>query len=265
MVMQESTMDTKTAPESAHVRDRVSAAEWQQRVDLAACYRLVALYGWDDLIFTHISARVPGPDHHFLINPYGLMFSEITASSLVKVSLDGQKVDDSPHDINPAGFTIHSAVHAARDDANCVLHVHSVNGVAVSAQEEGVLPLSQHSIFVLSSLAYHDYEGVALEADEKPRLVRDLGDRRFLMLRNHGLLTVGRSVAEAFVAMYFFETTCMMQVRAQAGGGPLRRISGAIVDGAQRQWEAVTRGAGGGLAWPALLRRLDTVAAGYAA
>lgn len=257
-------MDTKIAAKPSRVREQVSSAEWQQRVNLAACYRLVALYGWDDLIFTHISARVPGPEHHFLINPYGLMFSEITASSLVKVGLDGQKVDDSPYDINPAGFTIHSAVHAARDDANCVLHVHSVNGVAVSAQEDGVLPLSQHSIFVLSSLAYHDYEGVALEADEKPRLVRDLGDKRFLMLRNHGLLTVGGSVAEAFVAMYFFETTCMMQVRAMAGGSPLRHISKAIVDGAQRQWEMVTRGAGGGLAWPALLRRLDSVAAGYA-
>ena len=170
---------------------------------------------------------------------------------------------DSPYDINPAGFTIHSAVHAAREDANCVLHVHSVNGVAVSAQEEGVLPLSQHSIFVLSSLAYHDYEGVALEADEKPRLVRDLGDKRFLMLRNHGLLTVGRSVAEAFVAMYFFEATCMMQVRAMAGGTPLRRISQTIIEGAQRQMEVVTRGAGFGLAWPALLRRLNTAAAGY--
>lgn len=245
------------------VRASVGAEEWQQRTDLAACYRLVAMFGWDDLIFTHISARVPGPDHHFLINPYGLMFDEITASSLVKVDLSGHKLDDSPYDINPAGFTIHSAIHAAREDANCVLHVHSVNGVAVSAQQDGVLPLSQHSIFVLASLGYHDYEGVALEEDEKPRLVRDLGDRRFLMLRNHGLLTVGRSVAEAFVAMYFFETSCMMQVRAQAGGSSLRRIGPAILDGAQEQWEKVTRGSGGGLAWPALLRRLDRVNPGY--
>ena len=244
-------------------RPTVSAAEWQQRIDLAACYRLVAMFGWDDLIFTHISARVPGPEHHFLINPYGMMFSEITASSLVKVDLQGQKVLDSPYDINPAGFTIHSAVHAAREDANCVLHVHSVNGVAVSAQDEGVLPLSQHSIFVLSSLAYHDYEGVALEADEKPRLVRDLGNKRFLMLRNHGLLTVGQSVAEAFVAMYFFETTCTIQVRALSGGRPLRRIGESIVDGAQAQWEKVTSGAGGGLAWPALLRKLDRADPSY--
>jgi ribulose-5-phosphate 4-epimerase/fuculose-1-phosphate aldolase len=179
------------------------------------------------------------------------------------VDLQGKKVFDSPYDINPAGFTIHSAVHAAREDANCVLHVHSVNGVTVSAQDEGVLPLSQHSIFVLSSLAYHDYEGVALEADEKPRLVRDLGNKRFLMLRNHGLLTVGQSVAEAFVAMYFFETTCTIQVRALSGGRPLRRIGESIVDGAQAQWEKVTRGAGGGLAWPALLRKLDRADPSY--
>ncbi len=245
------------------LRSRCSDAEWHQRVDLAACYRLVALFGWDDLIFTHISARVPGPEHHFLINPYGFMFDEITASSLVKVDVHGNKLDDTPHEINPAGFTIHSAVHAARDDAICVLHLHSVNGVAVSAQEAGVLPLSQHSIFVLSSLAYHDYEGVALVDDEKPRLVRDLGDRRFLMLRNHGLLTVGRSVAEAFVAMYFFETTCRMQVGAMSGGQPLRYIAQPIIDGAQAQWEQVTRGAGGGLAWPALLRRLARTNPGH--
>ena len=248
---------------ASELRATIGAAEWQQRVDLAACYRLVAMFGWDDLIFTHISARVPGPEHHFLINPYGMMFSEITASSLVKVDLEGRKVLDSPHDINPAGFTIHSAVHAAREDANCVLHLHSVNGIAVSAQEEGVLPLSQHSIFVLSSLAYHDYEGVALDDDEKPRLVRDLDDRRFLMLRNHGLLTVGRSVAEAFVAMYFFETACMIQVRAMAGGQRLRRIGTSIIDGAQAQWENVTRGAGGGLAWPALLRKVERADPGY--
>jgi len=244
------------------IRATVSEAEWQVREDLAACYRLVALYGWDDLIFTHISARVPGPEHHFLINPYGWMFSEVTASSLVKVDLEGRKVGDSPHEINPAGFTIHSAIHAAREDAGCVLHVHSVNGVAVAAQEQGLLPLSQHSMFVLSSLAYHDYEGVALNDGEKPRLVRDLGDKRFLMLRNHGLLTVGRTVAEGFVAMYFFETSCMIQVRA-GGGQPLRRIGAEVLEGSVKSWETVTRGAGAGLAWPALLRRLDRENPGY--
>jgi ribulose-5-phosphate 4-epimerase/fuculose-1-phosphate aldolase len=248
---------------AAAIRAQVSEKEWAQRVDLAACYRLVAMFGWDDLIFTHISARVPGPEHHFLINPYGMMFDEITASSLVKIDLDGRKVLDSPYEINPAGFTIHSAVHAAREDAICVLHVHSVNGVAVSAQAEGVLPISQHSIFVLSSLAYHDYEGVALNDDEKPRLVRDLGNARCLMLRNHGLLTVGSSVADAFLAMYFFETTCMIQVRAQNGDGPLRRIGPSIVETGQQQFQRATRGAGGALAWPALLRRLDRRSPGY--
>ena len=251
------------SPSIASVHAGVSEAEWEQRVQLAACYRLVARFGWDDLIFTHISARVPGPEHHFLINPYGWLFEEITASSLVKVDLEGRKRMDSPYDINPAGFTIHSAIHAAREDAQCVLHVHSVNGVAVSAQAGGVLPLSQHSIFVLSSIAYHEYEGVALEAEEKPRLVRDLGGNRFLMLRNHGLLTIGDSVAEAFVAMYFFETTCRIQVRAQAGGGALRPIPPHIIEGAQAQWRQVTRGAGGGLAWPALLRKLDRLDPSY--
>ncbi len=245
------------------VRSTVTEAEWEQRVALAACYRLVALYGWDDLIFTHISARVPGPEHHFLINPYGWLFSEVTASSLVKVDLDGGKIGNSPHEINPAGFTIHSAIHSARDDAQAVLHVHSVNGVAVSAQRDGLLPLLQHSMFVLSSLAYHDYEGVALNDDEKPRLVADLGDKRCLMLRNHGLLTVGRSVADAFVAMYFFEAACMMQIRAQAGGGALTLISPAIVKSAEASFKQVTHGAGASLAWPALLRKLDRLDPSY--
>jgi ribulose-5-phosphate 4-epimerase/fuculose-1-phosphate aldolase len=241
----------------------VTAAEWERRVDLAACYRLVAMFGWDDLIFTHISARVPGPEHHFLINPYGLLFSEITASSLVKVDLDGNVLGDGAAEINPAGFVIHSAIHAARDDAACVLHVHSINGIAVSAQAEGLLPLSQQSTVVLTSLAYHDYEGIALKDDEKPRLVRDLGDRRFLMLRNHGLLTVGGSVADAFLSMYFFEAACMIQVRAQAGGGALRLIGDDVLAGAHVQFSRVTKGVGGRLAWPALLRKLDRCDPGY--
>jgi ribulose-5-phosphate 4-epimerase/fuculose-1-phosphate aldolase len=237
--------------------------ERQTRIDLAAAYRLVALFGWDDLVFTHISARVPGTDNQFLINPYGMMFEEITASSLVKINLAGEKVEDSPYPINPAGFTIHSAVHAARHDAACVLHTHSLNGIAVSAQEGGVLPLSQHSIFVLSSLGYHDYEGVALRDDEKPRLVHDLGDKRFLMLRNHGLLTVGSSIADAFLNMYFFEATCTIQVRAMAGGGPLVRIDRSIIATAREQAAQATRGQGAALTWPALLRRLDRRLPGY--
>ena len=238
------------------LKGQISDQEWALRVDLAAAYRLVALYGWDDLVFTHISARIPGPEHHFLINPYGMMFDEITASSLVKVDLDGNKVVDSPFPVNPAGFTIHSAVHQGREDAQCVMHTHSVNGVAVSAQKQGVLPLSQQSLFVLSSLGYHDYEGVALNEEEKPRLVADLGSNNFLMLRNHGLLTVGATIADAFLSMYIFEATCMIQVRAQSGGGELIEVDSRIVAGIQQQAQQVTKGLGGALAWPGLLRRL---------
>jgi ribulose-5-phosphate 4-epimerase/fuculose-1-phosphate aldolase len=244
---------------NATAKPRMSAAEWELRVDLAACYRLVADYGWDDLVFTHISARVPGPEHHFLINPYGMMFEEITASSLVKVDLHGNKVEESPYPVNPAGFTIHSAVHAAREDAKCVLHIHSLDGIAVSAQKGGVLPISQQSIFVLASLGYHDYEGVALNEDEKPRLVRDLGTNTFLMLRNHGLLTVAPTIPDAFLAMYVFESTCRIQVRAQAGGGELVPVDPRILAGAKQQMQQVLKGLGGALAWPGLLRRLDRV------
>lgn len=254
-------MDTLHLP---GVQEKVSAEEWQTRVDLAACYRLVAHYGWSDLVFTHITAKIPGTDSQFLINPYGLMFDEITASSLVKIDLAGSKLDaDNPFPINPAGFTIHSAIHAARHDAKCVLHVHTANGIAVSAQKNGVLPISQQSIFVLASLAYHGYEGVALNDDEKPRLVRDLGDKNFFMLRNHGLLTIGETVADTFLLMYLFETTCNIQIRAQAGGSELTPIPQAIIDGAQSQAKAVTKGLGGQLAWPGLLRKLDRMDSGF--
>ena len=242
---------------------QVSDEEWRTRVDLAAAYRLVALFGWDDLVFTHISARVPSEEGKFLINPYGLMFDEITASSLVKIDQQGNKLDDSPFDVNPAGFVIHSAVHSARHDAGCVLHVHSINGIAVSAQKGGVLPLSQQSIFVLSSLAYHDYEGVALRDDEKARLISDMGHANFLMLRNHGLLTAGRTVADAFLAMYQFETVCMIQVRAQAGGGELIHIQPEIISTAAEQARVATRGMGSKLSWPGLLRKLDKRSPGY--
>jgi ribulose-5-phosphate 4-epimerase/fuculose-1-phosphate aldolase len=241
----------------ASIRSRVSEEEWELRVDLAACYRLVAYYGWDDLIFTHLSARVPGPDHHFLINPYGMLFDEITASSLVKIDLHGDIVLDNGYPVNPAGFTIHSAVHAAREDAAAVLHIHSRNGVAVSAQKHGLLPISQQSMVVLTNLAYHNYEGLALNDDEKPRLVADLGENNFLMLRNHGLLTVGPTIADAFLSMYTLEASCEIQLKAQAGGGELIPISDNILRGMKAQVKAVTRGAGGMLAWPALLRRLD--------
>ena len=236
---------------------RVSAEEWALRTDLAACYRLVARFGWSDLVFTHISARVPGEHDRFLINPYGQLFGEIRASGLVKVDAEGQVVDGSAWPVNPAGFTIHSAVHAARHDVQCVLHTHTVYGIAVSAQADGLRPVSQQSIFVLSSLGYHDYEGVALRDDEKPRLVCDLGDRTFLMLRNHGLLTVGATVADAFLAMYLFETACAIQVRAQSGGGDLVAIHPQIIATAQQQAAQVTKSLGGALAWPGLLRLLD--------
>jgi ribulose-5-phosphate 4-epimerase/fuculose-1-phosphate aldolase len=241
------------------LRDAVSPEEWAVRVDLAACYRLVAMYGWEDLVFTHITARVPGTADQFLINPYGVFFDEITASSLVKIDIEGNKVEPSPFPVNPAGFVIHSAIHAARHDARCVLHTHTLNGVAVSAQRAGLLPISQHSIFVLASLGYHDFEGPALNDEEKPRLVADLGDRTSLILRNHGLLTVGETVAEAFVAMYYLEASCAIQVRAQAGGGELIPVPKEIIDSAYAQVAAAARprGTRGGLVWPGLLRRLD--------
>ena len=243
--------------ENLDVRKQVSDEEWALRVDLAACYRLIAMFGWDDLIFTHISARVPGPEDHFLINAYGLMFEEMTASSLVKVDLDGEIVLETPYFVNPAGFTIHSAVHAAREDAGCVLHTHTKAGVAVSAQAEGLLPISQISLFPYASLAYHDYEGIALNEEEKPRLVADLGDKNFFILRNHGLLTVGPTIPDAFLFMYALETACQTQIAAQAGGSELVQVNPAIVKGIQAQVEQVLKGVGGELAWPGLLRKLD--------
>jgi ribulose-5-phosphate 4-epimerase/fuculose-1-phosphate aldolase len=246
----------------ASLKQVVSAEEWQLRVELAACYRLVALYGWSDLVFTHISARVPGPEHHFLINPYGLMFDEITASSLVKVDRQCNKVIDSPFPVNPAGFTIHSCIHEARHDVGCVLHTHSRAGVAVSAQKCGVLPISQHATFILGSLGYHDYEGLALRDEEKPRLQADLGTNNYLMLRNHGLLTVGKSVADAFLAMYFFEAVCRIQLDAQAGG-ELIYVNPKILDGVTQAMKVAGAGQGANIAWPALLRKVERADPGY--
>ncbi len=248
-----------TAPAPSPISQQ--AEERQLRVDLAACYRLVALYGWADLVFTHISARVPGPEHHFLINPYGMLFDEITASSLIKVDQHCNKLSDSPHPVNPAGFIIHSCIHAGRHDVGCVLHTHTRAGVAVGAQKEGLLPISQQSTFVLSSLAYHDYEGVAVREDEQPRLRADLGSATFLILRNHGLLTVGKTVADAFLSMYAFETACQIQVAAQSGGGELVRINPRIIEGIGRVMKV--QGLEGSLIWPALLRKLDRMDPGY--
>ena len=239
------------------VKSQVSVEEWQLRVDLAACYRAIAMHGWDDLVFTHVSARVPGPDAHFLINTYGMLFEEITASSLVKVDLEGNKVIDTPNAVNPAGFVIHSAIHAARHDAACVLHTHTRAGVAISAQAEGLLPISQISLIPYSTIAYHDYEGIALNDGEKPRLVADLGTRNALILRNHGLLTAGATVADAFLLMYALETACQIQIMAQSTGGDLIHVPANIVAGIEAQAEEVTKGLGGALVWPGLLRKLD--------
>jgi ribulose-5-phosphate 4-epimerase/fuculose-1-phosphate aldolase len=247
----------KNTAKNLSIRDRVAEVEWQTRVDLAACYRLIALFGWDDLIFTHISARVPGPHEHFLINAYGLLFEEMSASSLVKVDLSGEKVLETPHLINPAGFTIHSAIHEARADVGCVIHTHTKAGVAVSTQAGGLLPLSQVSLFPLASMAYHDYEGIALNEAEKPRLVADLGDRSNMILRNHGLLTVAADIPDAFLSMYVLETACQTQLLAQSAGTPMTMISSEILAGIRAQVQQVTKGLGGKLAWPGLLRKLD--------
>ncbi|CCU70950.1 class II aldolase/adducin family protein [Thalassolituus oleivorans] len=248
----------------ASVRDQVSSAEWETRVNLAAAYNLVAMYGWDDLIFTHISARVPGPEAHFLINPYGMMFDEVSASSLVKVDLLGNKAMSSDYDINPAGFIIHSAVHEARSDAHCVMHLHTKEGVAVSAQAQGLLPISQQSLFPLSGLSYHAYEGVALNPEEKVRLVADLGTTDFMILRNHGLLTCAENIADAFLNMFILQRACEVQLLAQSGGAELIPISQPIVDGIKQAAKQVTRNAGGKLAWPGLLRKLERIGAPYA-
>ena len=254
------TASTLNIPSVQHL---VSPEEWQLRTDLAACYRLVALYGWSDLVFTHISARLPGADHHFLINPYGLMFDEITASSLVKVDMTCNKLMESPFPVNPAGFVIHSAVHEARADVQCVIHTHTRAGVAVAAQKKGLLPISQQSTFVLGSLAYHGYEGVAFREDEKPRLVTDMGEANFLMLRNHGLLTCGATIADAFLSMYVFESACQIQIAAQSGGSELTEVNPQILQGIAHAMKVQTGGLGGQFAWPALLRKLDRIDPGY--
>ena len=240
------------------LRERCAPDEWKMRVDLAAAYRLVAHFGWDDLIFTHISARVPGPDHHFLINPYGLTFDEITASSLVKVDLEGKVIEPTPYFVNPAGFTIHSAVHAAREDAHCVLHLHTVAGVAVSAQKGGLLPLNQTAMLLGGELAYHDYEGIALNHDERPRLVADLGDKHAMILRNHGTLCVGSTVPAAFLTAYFLERSCATQVATLAGGVEINWAADYVQALVQQQ-ASFGRGMIENLAWAPLLRKLDRI------
>lgn len=245
--------------------DAMSDAERQVRIDLAAAYRLVAMYGWDDMIFTHLSARVPGPEHHFLINPYGWFFDEITASSLVKIDLAGNPVGETPYKVNPAGFTIHSAVHEVREDAICVMHVHTLDGTAVASTSHGLQPLNQTAQLIANDLAYHDYEGVALDLDERPRLQRDLGDKNLMLLRNHGTLTVGKSVAAAFVRMYYLERACSMQVRTFAMGNAIYPTDEDVIEknGAIGSAPNGLMMVADKLAWPALLRKLDRTNPGY--
>jgi ribulose-5-phosphate 4-epimerase/fuculose-1-phosphate aldolase len=223
------------------------------------------MHGWDDLIYTHISGRIPGPEHHFLINPYGLMFEEITASSLVKIDLDGNVLQETPYFINPAGFTIHSAVHAAREDARYVMHLHTDQGIAVAAQTEGLLPLSQHALVVLPHLAYHDYEGIALDLDERERLVADLGDKTLMLLRNHGTLSAGETAADCFVGMFYLERACKQQVMAPSVGRENVLLAPEASQETVRQQSQrnARSGIGGGLAWPACLRKLDRESPGY--
>ena len=255
-------MTAKVASESSSVKERVSAEEWQVRVDLAAAYRLVHHFGWDDLVFTHISARVPGPEHQFLINPFGLMFDEICASNLVKIDLEGNIVDPSPFMVNKAGFTIHSAVHAGREDAHCVLHLHTIAGTAVSSLEEGLLPINQTAMILNGEIAYHDYEGIAFNHDERPRIVADLGSKSSMLLRNHGTLTVGRTVAGAFMAMYFLERACAIQIAAMAGGMK-PRTPGQEVQQVVEQQAKMERAGAERLVWPALIRMMDRKSATY--
>ncbi len=237
-------------------------AEWQIRVDLAACYRLCARNGWDDLIYTHISAAVPDEPGRFLINPFGLRFDEVCASNLVKIDLQGNIIGDQSQRVNVTGFAIHGAVHAARADALCVMHLHNPNGIAVGMQEEGLLPLSQHALRFYQQIGYHDYEGLALSPTEQARLIERLGDYPAMMLRNHGTLIAGRTVAEAFVLMDTLERACLFQLRAQSGGGKLTMPAPQICE---KTYQALTAGGAieGELEWPALLRKLDAMAPDY--
>ena len=248
-----------------HLQDDspISAAEMAVRTDLAAAYRLCALFGWDDLIYTHLSARVPGDKHHFLVNPLGLAFDEITASNLVKIDLEGNVIGESLMPPNAAGFVIHGGIHSAREDAQCVMHLHTEAGMALSCLEEGLLPLNQHALRFYGRVGYHDYEGIALTHGERERLVVDLGDAAALILRNHGTLTVGRSVGHAFVEMFYLEKAARVQMQVLATGRPIRMPDDALAQITSEQWtrdlmKTYSR------EWPSLLRRLDKISPGYA-
>jgi ribulose-5-phosphate 4-epimerase/fuculose-1-phosphate aldolase len=249
---------------SPSIRDQVSPEEWQVRVDLACAYRLIAYFGWDDLIFTHLSACVPGSDNHFLINPLSLMFDEITASSLVKIDVEGKPVMPTPHIINPAGFTIHSAIHMARPDARFVLHLHTPHGQAVSAMKAGLMPLTQTALNVISDVSYHDYEGITLDLDERSRIVNDLGDKNLMILRNHGTMAAGEEIGDAFLRMYFLERACEAQVHALSGGSD--NVSSApqnSKDNIMGQNAEIAKFVSRQLAWPALTRKAKRIDASF--
>jgi ribulose-5-phosphate 4-epimerase/fuculose-1-phosphate aldolase len=240
----------------------MSDAEQRTRVDLAAAYRLAALNAWDDLIYTHISASVPDEPGHFLINPFGLSFDEVCASNLVKIDIAGNIVGASEHPVNATGFALHAAVHAARDDAFCVMHLHNTAGIAVSVQRAGLLPASQHALRFYGQLAYHEYESLAFTPTEGDRLVAHLGDKPAMLLRNHGTLTTGRTIAEAYVLMATLIKACEIQLHAQAGGPDLVLPSEAV---AERTAEQLRDGGAveGVMEWPALLRKLDRIDRSY--
>jgi ribulose-5-phosphate 4-epimerase/fuculose-1-phosphate aldolase len=243
---------------------KVSDEEWAIRVDLAAAYRMVAYYGWDDLIFTHLSARIPGPEHHFLLNPYQLMFEEVTASSLVKVDVHGNPVEPTPFITNPAGFTIHSAIHMAREDAQAVMHLHTPAGQAVAAHSEGLLPLTQTAMLVRQDVAFHDYEGVAVDLGERERLVANLGTKGAMILRNHGTLAVGKNVGECFVKLYFLERACQAQVMALSAGDSLNNPPQGAPEVTAEQGATGLNVAANLLAWPALKRKAYRLDPGFA-
>ena len=253
------------AIEIPSLEGKVSDEEWAIRVDLAAAYRMVAHFGWDDLIFTHLSARIPGPEHHFLLNPYNLMFEEVTASSLIKVDTSGNPVDPTPFITNPAGFTIHSAIHMAREDAQAVIHLHTPHGQAVSAHGDGLLPLTQTAMLIRDEVAYHDYEGVAVDLGERERIIADLGNKCAMLLRNHGTLAVGETVGEAFIRIYFLERACQAQILAlSAGEGNLNNPPQGAPEVTAQQGKIGLKLAAGALAWPALLRKAYRLDPGFA-
>jgi ribulose-5-phosphate 4-epimerase/fuculose-1-phosphate aldolase len=250
-------------PKPRSLRDQVSPEEWAVRVDLACAYRLVAHHGWTWMIYNHISARVPGHEGQFLLNPFGLHYTEVTASNLVKIDLDGNILDGSPYPINDAGFTIHSAIHGARADVAAVLHTHTEAGAAVSALDTGLLPFSQDALIFYHRLAYHDFEGIAFDLDERSRLVRDLGPHHAMILRNHGLLTCGRSIAEAFMLMYVLERVCRSQLAMMAAGGVVRLPPPEVCEKTALQYSC-NRGEPAGVhEWPHWVRMMDQLDPSY--